>query len=74
MLEAVAGLLVATVTPQQTCQLFPRVRRARRQSENREQGSVLLTRQINELTARQPHFQAPEKRQLRDSHGYSASP
>jgi len=68
MLEAVARLRIAAIAPQQAGQPVARLGRTLRQGENRQQGPVLLARQIHRLAIGQPKVEDTKQLELRDRH------
>jgi hypothetical protein len=59
--QAIAGLWLAPLAPQQASELVARVDGAGLQGQDGEQRPILLARQFNHLPAGQPDFEAAEK-------------
>ena len=68
VLQAVPRLRIAVIAPQQAGQLVARLGRALRQGENRQQGPVLLARQLCRPAIGQPQFEDAEQLELRERH------
>src|SRR5690349_21464236 len=73
MLQAVACLLIATVAPQEACQLVARMGDAGGQRQHSKQGSILLA-QIDDLAACPAQLETAEKREFRDRRGHRTKP
>jgi hypothetical protein len=65
MLQAIAGLGIAALAPQQPGQLVARLGGAGAQRQQGEQRPVLLAREVDRLAAGQPQLEAAEEREFR---------